>query len=156
MANASLASEVLPEKDFVTWEEWSAYVSEAFQWGFENWNDFITQLSSLERQAKLKARQWKRAKAPPDNVDTARDEAWGSLAEIYVRLTGTMPKASPRTSKTGKYAKGFAGFVEAFMAVMPGEDPVGDDEIPNFIRTKRYRERIKKFLGAHHGLVREP
>ncbi len=156
MANAKFGNEILPEKYYVTWEEWSGQTdeSEEFKWRLENWDDFITQLSSLERQAKLKARQWKRTKAPPNNVDTARDEAWGSLAEIYVRLTGKEPKASPRTSKTGKYAKGFAGFVEAFMAVMPGEDRVRDDDIPNFLRTERYRERMQKFLDAHHGLLR--
>jgi hypothetical protein len=158
MVKAKLDYETLPPEDYLTWEEWNGqtHESEGFRWKLENWNNFITQLSSLERLTKLKARQWRRTKAPPNNVDSARDEAWGSLAEIYVGLTGAMPKASPRTSKTGKYAKGYAGFVEAFMAVIPGEDPISDDEIPNFLRTQRYRERIQNFLDAHHGLLREP
>jgi hypothetical protein len=155
MASTKFDNEILPEKDYVTWEEWSGqtHESEAFQWRIENWNDFIAQLGSLERQAKLKARRWESIKSP-HNIDPARDEAWGSLAEIYVRLTGDEPRASPRTSKAGKYAKGYAGFVEAFMAVMPGEGAIGDDDIPNFLRTERCRERMQKFLDAHHGLLR--
>jgi hypothetical protein len=126
-------------------------------WNRESWNELLAQVSALEKTAREKAEYCSGLTAPPENVDQARDEAWMRLAEIFVMLTGKKPSASPRFSRNhnqSKYADGYGGFVEAFMGAI-GET-VGDDEIPNFLRTERYRERMQKFLGAHHGLLREP
>lgn len=123
----------------------------------EKWNELIPQVDWVEKAARDEAEYWNELSVPPANVDSVRDEAWMQLAEIYVRLTRKKPAASPRFSRNDnehKYADGYGAFIEAFMNAI-GES-VGDDEIPNFLRTERYRERMQKFLDAHHGLVREP
>jgi hypothetical protein len=128
-----------------------------FLWDRDSWDDLLAQLIALEKTAREKAKYWDELNAPPANVDPARDEAWMCLAEIFVTLTGKEPSASPRFSRKddeSKYADGYGAFVEAFMAAIG--QPVGDDEITNFLRTERYCERMQKFLDAHHGLLREP
>jgi hypothetical protein len=130
---------------------------ETFLWDEDCWADLLAQVSALERTARERAQYWGELNAPPANIDPARDQAWAILAEVFVTLTRRKPSASPRLSKNdseSKYADGYGAFVEAFMGAI-GES-VGDDEIANFLRTERYRERMQKFLDAHHGLVKEP
>lgn len=152
MRNASekLDGEILPQM-------WAADkpAAESLSWNQESWPDLLAQVIALEKTTRDKAQCWAGVKAPPANVDLARDEAWMRLAEIFVRLTGKEPTASARASKTDRYGSGYAAFVESFMAAIPGERRLRDDEIPNFLRTERYRERMQKFLDAHHGLLRE-
>jgi hypothetical protein len=128
-----------------------------FSWSERSWNELIAKVQTLETSAKRKAEFWASAKVPPANVDQARDEAWGRLAEVYIRLTGKKPAASPRISRNdnpARYANGYGAFVEAFMVAL-GAEPPGDDEIPNFLRSRQFRERMKKFVDAHPGLLRE-
>jgi hypothetical protein len=154
-ASAKLDGETLPH---VWAADYDAVIEQnlSFSRHREKWNEFIPQVDSIEKAARNEAQYWSELNAPPANVDSPRDEAWMRLAEIFVTLTGKEPSASPRFSRKdnqSKYADGYGAFVEAFMKAI-GES-VGDDEIPNFVRTERYRERMQKFLDAHHGLVRE-
>ena len=155
-ASAKLDAETLPH---VWAADYDAVVGQnlSFSRNRERWNELIPQVDSIEKAARDEAQYWRELNVPPANVDSPRDESWMRLAEIFVTLTGKEPSASPRFSRKdneSKYADGYGAFVEAFMKAI-GES-VGDEEITNFVRTKRYCERMQKFLDAHNGLVKEP
>jgi hypothetical protein len=123
------------------------------------WGRFIAELIWLEKSSFDDAQRWSRIKAPPANVDLARDDAWGSLAEFYVRVTGDPPTASSRVSRKlnlGDVAGEFGALVAAFSAACAWEKSPTGDQIRGFLRSRQSGERTEKFLNARHGLPKGP
>ncbi len=159
MQNAKLDMDALP----LDWQRFGETAEQLaarpLNWDSLTWKRLTAEVLWLEKASFDNAQRWSLVKAPPANVDPARDDAWASLAEFYVRVTGDPPTASPRASKKdnqGEISGGFGALVASFMAAFPEKKSPTGDEIRGFLRSRQFGERMKKFLDAHHGLLKEP